>query len=102
MDLALAGKEFSQTVDTPTGNSVKLDVSSVNTPLSVLFTVFLDGAVFSSTTGASISSIRRQENVNFAGTWNIQNQDSVTACYPDSTIVITQAGGTVAAKWAWA
>ena len=100
--LALAGKKFSQTVNLPTGNGVKLDVSSSNTTLSALLSLFLDGATFSSTTGASSTYIRKQENVAFAGTWNIQNQTSATACYPNTSIVITQASGNVTAKWTWA
>ena len=100
--LALAGKKFSQTVNLPTGNGVKLDVSSSNTTLSALLSLFLDGATFSSTTGSSSTYIRKQENVAFAGTWNIQNQTSATACYPNTSVIITQADGNVTAKWTWA
>jgi len=101
--LALSG-EVKKVVDTPaSGNSVILDVSSsTTTTVKGLLSLFLDGAVFSSTNGAATTYTRRQENVSFVGTWEIQNQASETACYPNKTITITQSGGSVTAKWTWA
>ncbi len=99
--LNLAGNKFDKTISTPAGNSVQLDVS---TTLSVLFTVFHDGAVFSTNgaTGGASAYSRKEENVKFAGTWNIQNQQAGSGCFPNTSVVITQDSGSLTAKWIWA
>jgi len=40
--------------------------------------------------------------VNWAGTWDVSEEDSETACSPDRSIVITQEIGSVTASWTWA
>jgi len=43
-----------------------------------------------------------QEIVNWAGNWDIKATTSADACYPDKTILISQAVGTITASWTWA
>jgi len=100
--LALNGQKYSKTVDTPAGNGITLDVSSTSTQITGLLTLFLDGAVFSSTNGASSTYTRRQENADFEGTWTIQTTGSTSACYPADNIIITQSNGKTVASWTWA
>jgi hypothetical protein len=99
--LDLAGKKFNKTINTPEKNSVQLDIS---TTLSVLFTVFHDRAVFSTNgvIGGASTFNRKDENVKFAGIWNIQSQQAGSGCFPDTSIIITQDGGSITAKWTWA
>lgn len=99
--LNLAGKEVSKSITIPTGNSAQLDVS---TTLSVLFTVFHDGAVFSTNgaTGGASAYSRKEESVKFVGTWNIQNQQAGSGCFPKTSVNITQDAGSLTARWIWA
>lgn len=40
--------------------------------------------------------------VNWAGNWDQKSTSSETACYPDSTVLISQSIGKITASWIWA
>jgi len=101
--IGLAGKSFTTSVDTPKGNAIALTiVISEQAALAEIFAVVRDQAVFASITGAASTFARRVEKVNFVGTWQIKTQESVTSCYPNSTVVITESKGNIVASWQWA
>jgi len=98
----LAGKTFSRTAYTPSGNAVSIKVEVGGVTVDGIFAVIQDQAVFASANGASATFVRRQENTNFEGTWTIQSAESATACYPAQDISITQSNGNTIASWVWA
>jgi len=84
------------------GNTLTLESPSGEASKLVgIFAVVHDEGVLSSVNGTTSSFIRRQENVNFAGTWNITSVDSSNSCFPNSTVKITQSEGNVTASWRW-
>jgi hypothetical protein len=98
----LAGKKFDQTIALTTENAVLVSFQAGGIDVTGAFAVVNDQALFISVYGGSASFARRQESVNWVGTWNIETQQAGKGCFPDTSLVITKDGDSLTAKWTWA